>query len=119
MLDQQHLAQYLQQLQQKNNVGNGTVALPAQSPSQPLQPSQQQAQQQQPQSGGFSLSGFLGGLGDTQNAQGGYDPSMLSRISQILNGQQQQLLPWQQPQSQQSGQGMASVLSNLLPSLLR
>jgi hypothetical protein len=105
MITQQQLQQYLMQLQQKNNVGTGTVALPA-------QPTSQQGAQPQaaPQNGnnGFSLSGFVGGLGDTQNPDGSVSPSLISKLNQAIYGTQQAQLPWQQGQSQQSGQNLAS-----------
>ncbi len=111
MIDQQQLIQLLQSLHQKNSQDGGAVSAPiAQTPQFPA------GKQGHP----LQALGFLGGLGDTQNAQGGIDPSMLTVLNQGIqkqlgNGDGNQPFPWQQqPQGQQMGQNVSSGIGGIM-----
>ena len=116
MMTEEQIMQLLQALRQKNNAGDGVMA------NSPI-PAAGIPQQQMQQGGGHqtpSMLGFLGGLGDTQNANGGIDPSMLSRWNQGImgmtgQGNGYQPFPWQQqPSGQQMGQDVSGSLKKLL-----
>ncbi len=122
MISDQQIQQILQSLRQKNNAGDGVVAnspLPANA-IMPQYGQQPQGQQQQAP----SVLGFLGGLGDSKNANGGVDPSMLSRWNQGIMGftgqsNGQQPFPWQQqPSGQQLGQDVSSAGHGALTKIL-
>lgn len=112
MIDQQ-MAQILKILQQKNNQSADAPYIPQQQMGNP--PSQINSSQTAP-----SLLGFLGGLGDSKNSQGGIDPGMLTRINQFAmkqmgQGDGNQPFPWQQqPVGQQIGQSTQGGLLKLL-----
>lgn len=119
MIDSNALLQLLQSLHQRNAQPDAGINSAA-----PISPGQlgtvdYSKQQQKPQP---SMLGYLGGLGDTKNAQGGYDPSWATQANQFLTGNSQEALPWNQPISQQMGQnalsgGMNSGIIKFLSSL--
>lgn len=119
MINTDQIINFLKNLQQKNNQG---VNPPTTSPI----PQGQIAETQIPPPAKNSISalGFLGGLGDTRNEQGGVDPSWLTQANQWVGSQAgqgdgYQPLPWQQqPISQQLGQDTGSSIMKLLSSFL-
>lgn len=117
MINQQQVAQILAALSKKNNQDSGSA--PMADMSQPQEQPLQVSGGKQP-----SMLGFLGGLGDTKNPQGGIDPSWLTQINQVAMKQMgqsdgQQPFPWQQqPQSQQMGQGSSNGMMKMGSALM-
>lgn len=126
-MQNQNILQALQQLMQKNRVDENVAppALPqAPAPVQYMRPQAAPTTLDSVAKNGSGTLGFLGGLGDTQNAVTGVaDPSILTTLNKYLMNQagqasgQGSLLPWQQTAAQSSGQHLTSMLSKILPFL--
>lgn len=80
MIDSAQLMQVLKSLQQKNMQGGGGISAPNIG-----MPDAGQQLNALGQKSGPSLFGYLGGLGDTNNAQGGVNPSFITQINKGIS----------------------------------